>query len=203
MSTQAQVCANQANAQHSTGPKTDQGKASSCLNNFRHGFTGEFTVLPWEDQEEFDTLWAGFRAEHQPRTVTETVLVEKMAKSLWLSQRALRTQDLTLSSELPLCEDDKQLALYLRYQTTHDRVFHKSLNELLKLRAEKRKAEIGFDSQKQKQAAEARKQERHGWAILHAQGKADNQILQNMQFPGSEDRVEAGIRRIIALEKAA
>jgi hypothetical protein len=191
--------------QHSTGPKTSEGKAASCLNNFRHGFTGEFTVLPWEDQEEFDTLWAGFRAEHKPRTVTETVLVEKMSKSLWLSQRAIRMQDLTLSPELPMCDDPKQLALYLRYQTTHDRVFHKSLNELLKLRAEKRKAEIGFDSQKQKQAEEARreaaenrKKERHTWAVLFDQAKVDHQILQNIPLPGSEQRVEAAINRVIA-----
>ena len=40
--------------------------------------------------------------------------------------------------------DDKRLALYLRYETTHERAFHKCLNELLRIRAEKRKAEIGF-----------------------------------------------------------
>jgi hypothetical protein len=32
----AQVAANQANAQHSTGPKTMQGKAISARNNFKH-----------------------------------------------------------------------------------------------------------------------------------------------------------------------
>ncbi len=57
MSTQSQIAANQANAQHSSGPKTAEGKAISCLNNFRHGFTGEFNVLPSEDQEQFDTLY--------------------------------------------------------------------------------------------------------------------------------------------------
>jgi DNA-directed RNA polymerase specialized sigma24 family protein len=66
----------------------------------------------------------------------------------------------------------KSLAVYLRYQTTHDRAFHKSLNTLLKLRAEKRKAEIGFVSQQRqseeharKQAAEKRKQEIHKWKV--------------------------------------
>jgi hypothetical protein len=37
-------------------------------------------------------------------------------------------------------------------QSTHDRAFHKSLNTLLKLRAEKCKAEIGFVSQEMKQS---------------------------------------------------
>ncbi len=49
--TEAQLNANQANAQLSRGPKTPEGKAISAMNNLRHGLTGEFTVLPWENQE--------------------------------------------------------------------------------------------------------------------------------------------------------
>ena len=94
MSTQAQVRANQENAQHSTGPSTKAGKAVSCLNNFRHGLAGNsFTVLDFEDQDEFDALLCGLRAEHQPSTITETILVQKMAQSYWLSKRALYLQD--------------------------------------------------------------------------------------------------------------
>src|SRR5581483_10664294 len=64
MSTPAQVAANQANSQHSTGPKTEEGKAVSCLNNFRHGLAGvQFSVLPGECEEEYDTLVAGLKAE--------------------------------------------------------------------------------------------------------------------------------------------
>ncbi len=40
MSTQAQILANQANSLHSSGPKTEEGKAISSKNNFRHGLTG-------------------------------------------------------------------------------------------------------------------------------------------------------------------
>ena len=58
MSTPAQVAANQQNAKLSTGPKTEDGKAISSKNNLRHGFTGAFMILPWEKQEEFDTLLA-------------------------------------------------------------------------------------------------------------------------------------------------
>ena len=204
MSTPAQVAANQANSQHSSGPKTDQGKASSCLNNFRWGFCGSFTLLKSEDEEEFSALQAGLNAEHKPSTVTEVLFVEKMAQHHWLSQRAIMLQNVSMGDDrLSLRDKERQFSLFLRYQTTNDRAFHRCLHDLLKLRAEKRRTEIGFESQKQKQADEARKEERHTWAILHAQGKADNQILQNMQFPESRERVEAGIRRIIALEKAA
>src|SRR5438270_14072868 len=79
--TSAQVAANQSNAQHSTGPKTWEGKAVSARNNFRHGFTGAFTVLPWEDQNEFDMLLGALREEHTPSGITETMLVDKMAQA--------------------------------------------------------------------------------------------------------------------------
>ena len=42
MSSPAQLAANRANAQLSTGPRTEQGKAISSRNNFKHGFRGEF-----------------------------------------------------------------------------------------------------------------------------------------------------------------
>src|SRR5437870_1313569 len=133
----AQLAANRLNAQHSTGPKTEAGKAVSSLNNFRHGLAGKFMVLDWESEEEFDDLLENLRAEHQPATPTETLLVESMAQHYWLRQRAVRFQHCIMDQKLPTCEYPKDLALYLRYQTTHERAFHKCVNQLLKLRAEK------------------------------------------------------------------
>jgi hypothetical protein len=210
MSTSAQITANQANAQHSSGPKTASGKATSAMNNFRHGFTGAFAVLPWENQDEFDMLLGALREEHKPSGLTEATLVDRMAQALWLSKRALMLQHVTFNHNLPTCDDEKQLALYIRYQTTNDRAFHKSLNDLLKLRAEKRKAEIGFESQQQKlkdqarrEAAENRKQEVHKWNVLLAQAKVDNQELQNMRLETPEHRIHGRVERILAAENAA
>ncbi len=159
MSTAAQMAANQANAQHSTGPKTPQGRAAIAQNNFRHGFTGAFRILPGEKQAEFDMLLLSFRNQHQPSTEFEGTLVEKMAQHFWLAQRALSLQDTcnratvessdnSTGSAAPVLYKNaqNQLALYLRYQTTHDRAFHRALNQLLNLRKQKRKAEIGFAS---------------------------------------------------------
>ncbi len=85
--------------------------------------------------------------------------------------------------------DEKRLSLFLRYQTTNDRAFHKSLNDLLKLRAEKRRAQIGFESQKRKEAEELRreatenrKQDLHGMAVLLAEAKADHQLVLNLEL---------------------
>ena len=196
MSTSAQISANQSNAQRSTGPKTELGKAIASRNNFRYGFTGVFSVLPWESQADFDALLTGLLTEHQPSTPTETALVEKMAQTLWLSKRALLMQELTFKLEIPASLDEKQLAVYLRYQTTHDRAFHRCLDQFLKLRAEKRKAEIGFESQERKrieqsqkkadqtrrEANENRKQELHRFAVLLAEAKFEHQDWQNFNL---------------------
>ncbi len=161
----ARLAANRANSQLSTGPKTEEGRAAVAQNRWRHGLTGEFMTLAWERAEDFQQLVADLRSEHQPSTPTEKLLVDRMAQHYWLMQRALSLQNLTFKSDLPLCVNEKDLALYMRYQTTHERAFHKCLRELAKLRAERRiaaKEEIlGFESQKRAAAAEIRKQELH------------------------------------------
>ena len=152
---EARAAINRANAQHSTGPQTPEGKAASCLNNTKFGLTGtNFTVLEWEDRAAFDQLLNGFRDEHKPSTPTEQILVQDMAQHHWLSQRSLLLQNMCFNIEDPACQSpahEKQLALYMRYQTTHQRAFHKCLDQLLKLRAARQKEERGFESQKQKQ----------------------------------------------------
>jgi low affinity Fe/Cu permease len=225
MSSQAQIAANQSNAQLSTGPTSDAGKAVSSQNNFRHGFTGAFRVVNGEKQEEFDTLLGGLRAEHEPATITETLLVEKMAQSWWLRTRALLLQNTCFVDD---SVGQKQLALYLRYQTANERAFHKALNELLKLRAGKRKAEIGFESQQskqnrareqaefrqnrarqqaeehaRKQAAEKRRQELHKWNVLRAEAEVDHRVLLNLNLQTPEHPVSVGPQRIIDAQKAA
>ncbi len=61
-----------------------------------------------------------------------------MAQHHWLRQRALEFQNVVMETsggnEHQL---DRSLALYLRYQTSNERAFHKCLNDLLKLRAKK------------------------------------------------------------------
>jgi len=114
MSTQAQVLANQANAQKSTGPITETGKANSSINRRDHGLGGKFTVLPCEDQTEYDALLGNLETEFQPATPTEVLLVEQMAESRWTRDRALRLQQGTLDPNTGEIADEKKFALYQR-----------------------------------------------------------------------------------------
>jgi hypothetical protein len=56
MPTERQIQANRANAQKSTGPKTEQGKAKSCLNRLSHGFASNSAIVPGENPEEYKAL---------------------------------------------------------------------------------------------------------------------------------------------------
>jgi len=198
MSTAAQIAANQANSQHSTGPKSETGKAASSMNRYKFGLTGRFRVHPGEDQAEYDALLDALKEEHNPATPTEQLLVTKMAEHHWLSQRAQACVNAAVHPDTH-GQLVSGLTTFLRYQTTHERAFHKALNTLLKLRAERRKEQIGFESQKRKEAAqqaeETRRQEAHESKIRLQNSKAEWQEL-NTEIKGSMEAVLPGHTRI-------
>lgn len=148
----AQLAANRGNAQLSSGPVSAAGRAVSSQNRLTHGLArhnGTFKLLPSEDPAAFEALEAGLISEHQPQTETESILIQAMAESHWLAQRAQTLQHTCFDPATGLIADPKMFALFLRYETTHRRAFHKSLADLLKLRAEKRKAQNGFEAQRE------------------------------------------------------
>jgi hypothetical protein len=54
MASPAQINANRQNAQHSTGPRTPEGKARSAANSLKDGFHSSRLVIPEEMRAEFD-----------------------------------------------------------------------------------------------------------------------------------------------------
>jgi len=161
----ARLAANQANAKNSHGALTPETKLASALNHTIHGLArhqnGNFKILASEDPAVFESFKQSFFDEHQPATPTEIVLVNRMIQSEWLAQRALRLQEAFTDPETGIATSDQKFSLYVRYQTTHTRAFHKSLTDLNKLRAEKRKAQLGVEAQRLKQEAQIIANARH------------------------------------------
>jgi hypothetical protein len=89
---------NKANAQHSTGPKTEAGKQRSSLNALRHGLTGQTIVLPAEDMQAYQQHIQRFVTEYHPKGATESQLVQSLADCAWRQNRvaALENNLLTL-----------------------------------------------------------------------------------------------------------
>ena len=53
MATEKQIIANQQNARHSTGPRTEAGKRRSRRNAIRHGLTAETVALTLENAADY------------------------------------------------------------------------------------------------------------------------------------------------------
>jgi hypothetical protein len=83
MSTQAQVDANRRNAQLSTGPTSESGKAKSSLNAVKTGLTGRTVLLPGDDATLYEAHVARFIARFQPSGEEEQNLVQSLADTEW------------------------------------------------------------------------------------------------------------------------
>jgi hypothetical protein len=195
MSTATQIAANQANAQHSTGPKTETGKAASSQNSWKHGLTfGVFRVLNTESQMQYQDLLQQLVSEYNPATPTEAILVERMAQHHWLRNRALHFQNHYLESGDE--SSASKLSLFMRYETMHERAYHKCLADILKLRAEKQKQEIGFASQ-------TRKAELHRIDLRSREARADYHQVQVSLVQNDLYRQERRENKECEMQKAA
>jgi hypothetical protein len=151
---EAQLAANRANAQKSSGPTSDTGKANSSRNNFRHGLTqteGDLILLENESKDEYSQSLADFQKEWKPVTATERDLVERLASRQWLRRRAMRLQRRYVD-DLGYIIDYQMHSLYRRYEMTHERGFNKALADLMRLRSIQIRERNGFESQRRKNA---------------------------------------------------
>ncbi len=78
---------NRANAQHSTGPRTEAGKQRASLNALRHGLTSRNALLESEDHAAYQQHCRKFLDEYQPATPTETQLTQELADTAWRLNR--------------------------------------------------------------------------------------------------------------------
>ena len=181
--TPARLAANRENAEMSTGPRTEAGKAISSQNRTTHGLArhnGRFALLPTEDATEFAQLVNDLSAEHQPTSVTEAAFVQTMAESMWLRSRAQNLQPTCFDPATGAISNEKQLSLLLRYENSYNRAFASSLNQLLKLRSEKRKAEFGFEAQTRAAEKHQMKKDTHYWDILKKDAETCYQLGKNV-----------------------
>lgn len=102
MTTSAQqITANKINAQHSTGPITENGKNTVATNALKHGLFCQQLILSNENSDDFSALLQNLESSLNPTNVLEQSLVERIAVTLWRQARLVRaeTAQLQLNSQ--------------------------------------------------------------------------------------------------------
>ncbi len=143
---------NRANAQHSTGPRTEAGKQRSSLNAIRHGLTAQTVVLPSEDPAAYESHRRQFCEQYQPATPTESQLVQELIDTSWrLNRIPVLEADLLARAANPPNEqaridfdivDAHRLIAGLNIQGTRlSRQFQKALDKLREIQAERQDRE--------------------------------------------------------------
>ena len=84
--------ANRANAQHSTGPTSAQGKARSSRNATRHSMLAGTATLLAQPNHELEALLTSYRAEFRPAGAHEDRLVSELAVADWRIKHIARIE---------------------------------------------------------------------------------------------------------------
>lgn len=129
------LAANHANALHSTGPKTQEGKEKSRQNSLKHGF---FARQPLPAGEEGDRLWpeysdlvAGIWEYYEPVGYMEELLTEKIAtESIRLSRFFHYESDYVGKREAFQLDCVDRI---LRFQSAINRQLFQAMHELERL----------------------------------------------------------------------
>jgi len=157
---EAQLNANRENAKHSTGPQSETSKAKVRLNALKHGYSGHIVVIPDHEKDAFRQHLENFRAEYNPKGVTEEVLVQSLCDISWSTQQ-MRAQSANimamigskpnnipgerdpelhyaLSQAVHASENLKNLNLLGIYENRKARLFNATRRELVQVQAERR-----------------------------------------------------------------
>ena len=133
MSTQAQIEANRRNAQHSTGPRTDEGKAVVARNAIKHGIFCQHLILPGESAEELEALRQGIYQRLRPADELEKLYVERIVVAAWKIRRLLANDCASYENPREWCPAMYDLESQQRLVTSLERAWDKAMSELMKL----------------------------------------------------------------------
>ena len=133
MATAAQITANQSNAQHSTGPRTEEGKARVASNAVRHGLAARNLVIREDEREDFETFHNALQTELDPQGAIEQTTFEELLHAAWNLQRFRRLESEASLGTLDDFTDPQTTAVLdrlSRYQSRAQRAYYKALAEL-------------------------------------------------------------------------
>ena len=87
MISEAQMNANRANAQASTGPTSEAGRAKVSQNAIKTGLTGRTVIVPFDEADAYQSLMLDFQKQHTPVGPEEKALVQSLTDLIWRLDR--------------------------------------------------------------------------------------------------------------------
>ena len=143
MATPAQVIANHANAQLSTGPRTEAGKLASSQNSTTTGLTSSKPFVRPEERQAFDEFHAALSYEIQPQGVTQDHHFSLLLHAAWNIRRCLeleyQIQEEAFLKNLDIHADPElstRLDRIYRYRKMHESSHRRASADLRQLQTE-------------------------------------------------------------------
>src|ERR1017187_10476799 len=122
--------ANRKNAQHSSGPKTPEGKAAIRFNALTYGLRTCATILERENAADYSQLWDELEADWQPQTRTERCYLETMVTSQWLLRRVAESEQQIYMSIAFGEERFKMLGIVAKQRGQLERSFRTAIEDM-------------------------------------------------------------------------
>src|SRR3954466_10210424 len=157
---EAQLEANRANAQKSTGPRTEEGKAKARFNARRHGLTGQFYCMSAQDEDAYQSFETDLLQNLKPVGAYENQIAISIVQDHWRLNRSRATEfnlygrghderaDLVdaptenthaAAIQADTCRDDHRVfANIALYETRIHRIIVKNEKRLAELQTERR-----------------------------------------------------------------
>jgi hypothetical protein len=152
--------ANRANAQKSTGPRTEAGKQRSRLNGLRHGLTGQVSIMTDENRAAHDAFCNPIIARLGAEGPLEMQLAHLIAQDHWRLNRIQSIEDglfvlgqsrpinqvdsgapqadVALAEAMTFMRQSKEILLLTLYETRINRNIRRNMEQLRELQAERK-----------------------------------------------------------------
>jgi hypothetical protein len=155
-----QLRANRANAQKSTGPRTEEGKQRSRLNGLRHGITGQVSIMTDENRTAHDAFCNPIIARLAADGPLEMQLAHLIAQDHWRLNRIQSIEDglyvlgqcrpinqvdsgapqadVALAESMTFMRQSKEILLLTLYESRINRNIRKNMEQLRDLQTERK-----------------------------------------------------------------
>ena len=105
------------NGAKSTGPSSKQGLERCRLASVKHGgYVAAVSVIPGEDQRQYEGMWLSLVDQYQPRNLAETTVLASLLDAIWRHRRLTRAANHETIRKMDAITNDSSI----EHESIHD-----------------------------------------------------------------------------------